>query len=175
MGRPNRCEWTGGREKNREPIIDLLNKGASVMSENTAETNTPQTTTKRTTGRRLKAGGWGLFFVWVGVSLLVDLSWAVGLIGVAAIILLGQVARRSFGLRLEHFWVVVGVLFLLGGIWEVNRIDIDLLPILMILAGGALLLSLFRRGSRTDWHSWCCGSPSRGAEQWRCWNWTADD
>ena len=73
-----------------------------------------------------------LFFIWVGMSLLMDLSWGMGLIGVSAIVLLGQAARRSFGLRLEPFWVVVGVLFLFGGVWELNSIVVDLLPILLI-------------------------------------------
>jgi len=145
------------------------------MSENTENITTQRTSTKRRMARRLEAAGWGLFFVWVGASLLMDLSWGVGLIGVAAIILFGQVARRSFGLRLEFFWVVVGVLFLLGGVWEYHSIDVELLPILMILGGGALMLSLFRRGSRTDWREWCRCAPSRGAERWRCCSWPVED
>jgi hypothetical protein len=40
---------------------------------------------------------------------------------------------------------VVGALFFLGGIWELNQIQMGLAPILMIFAGSALLLSLFRR------------------------------
>jgi uncharacterized membrane protein len=95
--------------------------------------------------KRLDAAGWGLFFVWVGVSLLLDLSWGVGLIGVAAIILLGQAARTHYDLKIESFWVVVGVLFLLGGIWELFQVRVGLVPIVLIVAGGALLLSVFRR------------------------------
>jgi hypothetical protein len=41
--------------------------------------------------------------------------------------------------------VVVGALFLLGGIWELFQVQVGLVPILLIVAGGALLLSLFRR------------------------------
>ena len=95
--------------------------------------------------KRLEAAGWGLFFIWVGVSLLLDVGWGVGLIGVAAIILLGQLARYFYDLEVEKFWVVVGVLFLLGGIWELFQVQVGLVPILLIVAGGALLLSLFRR------------------------------
>lgn len=60
--------------------------------------------------KKLEAIGWGLFFIWVGVSLLMDLGWGVGLIGVASTILLGQSARRHFGLRLETFSVAFGAL-----------------------------------------------------------------
>jgi len=113
-------------------------KGNSVDSE-----ATPSATGKGM-GKRLDGIGWGLFFIWVGVSLLMDLGWGVGLIGVAAIILLGQSARRYYGLAVEKFWAVVGVLFLLGGIWELFQVQVGLVPILLIVAGCALLLSVFR-------------------------------
>ena len=74
-----------------------------------------------------------------------DVGWGVGLIGVAVITLGGQVARYSYGLTIEMFWAAVGVLFLLGGIWELFQVQVGLVPILLIVAGGALLLSLFRR------------------------------
>jgi ABC-type uncharacterized transport system permease subunit len=77
-----------------------------------------------------------------------NLGWGVGLVGVAAIILLGQSARRYFGLRLEKFWVAAGVLFFLGGIWELFQVQVGLVPIVLIVAGGALLLSVFRRRER---------------------------
>ena len=145
------------------------------MSENHAETNKSHKRAKKRIAKQLDAVGWGLFFIWVGMSLLMDLSWGVGLIGVSAIVLLGQAARRSFGLRLEPFWVVVGVLFLLGGVWELNSIDVDLLPIVLILVGGALIFSMFRRGRRTDWRDWCRGTSYRGTDRWRCCAWSIDD
>ena len=115
------------------------------MGENVAESEAPSSSTNKRIGRRLDAAGWGLFFIWVGASLLMELSWGVGIIGVAAIIFLMQTARRYFGRQLEKFWVVVGVLFLLGGIWELNQVQVDLAPILLIVVGGALLFSLVRR------------------------------
>ena len=145
------------------------------MSQSPAGTTKPRKRAKSRIARRLYAAGWGLFFIWVGMSLLMDLSWGVGLIGVSAIVLLGQAARRSFGLRLVSFWVVVGVLLFLGGIWELYGIDADLLPILLILAGGALMLSLFRRGSRSDWRDWCRGASYHGAEGRRCCSWSTED
>jgi len=49
---------------------------------------------------------------------------------------------------LEKFWVVVGLLFLVGGVWESVDIEVSLAPIIMIAAGAALLLSIVR-GKKT--------------------------
>jgi uncharacterized membrane protein len=99
--------------------------------------------------QKLDAAGWGLFFIWVGAALLMDLSWGVGLLGVAVITLGGQAARTYFGLGSQIFWVVVGLLFLVGGVWELYRVEISLVPVLLIIAGAALLLSIFT-GQRTS-------------------------
>ncbi|NIN10784.1 MAG: hypothetical protein GTO05_15175, partial [Gemmatimonadales bacterium] len=60
---------------------------------------------------RLGGFGWALFFVWIGVALLATFPAAVTLLGVGAITLGVQVARKSVGLSLEVFWVIVGLLF----------------------------------------------------------------
>ena len=142
------------------------------MSENTVKNESTPRATKRGMGRRLDAAGWGLFFIWVGVSLLADLSWGIGLIGVAAIIFLKPTARVFFGRALESFWVVVGVIFLLGGIWELFQVQVSLVPVLLIAVGGALLLSLFRRRSRFEW-AWCGRSRRQDAHRWNCCSWSA--
>ena len=52
-------------------------------------------------------------------------------------------------LRSETFGVVCGVLFILGGIWELLSVRISLVPVVCIAAGVAFLLSaLF--GKTTD-------------------------
>lgn len=143
------------------------------MSENLAATKTSHK--KKRITHRLDSAGWALFLMWVGVSLLMDLSWGVGLVGVFAIMFLGQAARRSLGLKLQWFWVVVGLLFLLGGVWELTHLDVDLMPIVLILAGGALMMSLFRRGSRSDWRGWIRDNTYRGTERWPCCSWSTDE
>jgi hypothetical protein len=45
--------------------------------------------------RTLDAVCWGVFFIWIGVAILADLGWGVGLIGVGLIIL-GVPAARKF-------------------------------------------------------------------------------
>ncbi len=95
---------------------------------------------------RLGGVGWALFFIWIGIALLAEFPAAVTLLGIGVITLVVQMARRSLGLSLEIFWVVVGLLFVLGGVWDwLGGTDIPLLPILLIVAGVVALVSLFRR------------------------------
>ena len=103
------------------------------------------TPTTPVVAHRLDAVAWGLFFVWVGIALLANVGWGLGLLGVGAITLGTQFARKSFGLTVERFWVAVGLLFVLGGVWELFGIHFSLVPILLIVAGVALLISAMRR------------------------------
>ncbi len=96
---------------------------------------------RRLAERRLDAVGWGLFFIWIGVALLANFGWAIGLLGVGVIILGTQVMRKSLALKVDGFWVVVGSVFVLGGIWEWFKIQVGLVPILCIAVGLALLVS----------------------------------
>jgi predicted benzoate:H+ symporter BenE len=91
---------------------------------------------------RIAALGWGVFFIWTGVALLAHIGWGVGLMGVAILILGGQVLRYYSGLRVVGFWIVMGSLFFLGGIWKLFDVQLDLIPILCIGVGAALLLSV---------------------------------
>ncbi len=105
---------------------------------------------KRVLARKIDAAGWGFFFVWVGVAFLASVGWGVGLVGVAVITLGGQLARRYVGLPVEGFSLVVGVIFLLGGLWELlgmgtATLPRSLVPILFIVAGALLLLSVLTR------------------------------
>ena len=99
--------------------------------------------------QRLDVIGWALFFIWCGIALLSHLKWGIGLIGVAVIVLGIQLARRSFGLFIQGLWVVVGILFLLGGIWELWGFRFST-PVLLIVIGGALLASVVLGFHRHD-------------------------
>ena len=94
---------------------------------------------------RLKAVGWGLFFIWIAVVFLQGYGGAIGLFGVGIITLIMQVARKLAGLAMEGFWVVIGILFTLGGLWAVFEINAPLVPIVLLLAGLILILSVLRR------------------------------
>ncbi|MGB2981475.1 MAG: hypothetical protein WBC77_09525 [Candidatus Zixiibacteriota bacterium] len=105
---------------------------------------------RRHLARKLDAVGWGLFFIWVGIAFLADLGMGVGLLGVGLITLGGQVARRHFNLNLEGFWVVVGLLFVVGGLWNLIEAKIALVPLLLIVAGLAVLVSAFWGKPRSE-------------------------
>ncbi len=101
---------------------------------------------RRAAVERLDAVAWGLFFLWVGIAFLTNLSWGIGLLGVGIIVLGAQAARKYMALTLEAFWVVVGVLFVMGGIWELLSVRVGMIPIVCIVAGVLLLVSALRRG-----------------------------
>jgi hypothetical protein len=90
---------------------------------------------------RLGTIGWALFFIWIGVSYLGNFGIGVVLLGVGIITLAMQLVRRSYNLRLEGFWVIVGLLFFLGGLWELFKPDLPLVPILLFAVGMILLIS----------------------------------
>jgi len=94
--------------------------------------------------RRLDSAGWGLFAIWVGTALLMNVGWGWGLLGVAAIIL-GAAALRWFnGLPIEGFWVAVGLMVLACSLWELLGISWPLIPVLLIGFGLAVLWGAFR-------------------------------
>ena len=93
--------------------------------------------------KKLDAAAWGIFFIWTGIAFLADVGWGAGLLGVGIITLGAQVARRYFALKFEGFWLAVGFLFVVGGFWKLVNVQLGLLPILCIVAGIALLASIF--------------------------------
>ena len=95
----------------------------------------------RDRARKLDAMGWGAFFVWIGVVLSADVGAGWTLTGIGLIMMGVQLARSVFGLKLETFWVVVGGCFLLGGIGQIVDAQIGLVPVFLILAGLAVILT----------------------------------
>ncbi len=101
-------------------------------------------------GGRLDAAGWGAFFLWVGYALLAEISIGWGLFGVGVITLLGQAARRAFAVPVEGFWLLVGIAFLVGGLWNVLAVDIPLAPVVMLVIGAILVLGALLRSGEGD-------------------------
>jgi len=104
-----------------------------------------KTTETHNLADKLPAVGWSLFFIWIGIALLIKLDAGVGLLGVGVIALAVQTVRKYLNLKLEGFWVVIGLLFVVGGLWELFEPNLPLVPILLIAAGSALLGSVIRR------------------------------
>ena len=100
----------------------------------------PKTTEIYHTARKLEATGWALFFIWVGIAFLANLGLGLGLLGIGIITLAVQIARRRYDLKLQSFWVIIGLLFTVGGLWDLFKPRLPLVPILLIIAGLILLL-----------------------------------
>jgi hypothetical protein len=93
------------------------------------------------TAHKLDVFAWSFFFIWIGIALLSNVGWGIGLLGVGIIILGKQATRKYMALGFETFGVACGALFLLGGIWELFSVRMSLVPIVCIAAGLALLVS----------------------------------
>jgi hypothetical protein len=102
------------------------------------------------TDRNFAAIGWGLFFIWIGICYLAGFSFSVGILGVGIIILGVQLSRKLSNVKSEGFWVVVSILFIIGGIWDLIKIQFDIVPILIIIAGILLLISAFTGKKSTE-------------------------
>jgi len=83
--------------------------------------------------------GWALFFIWVGIAWLANVGLGIGLLGVAAITLSMQAIRKANGVRVEGFWVLVGLGFAIAGLWQWIGVQLPLAPIILIGIGVALL------------------------------------
>ena len=90
--------------------------------------------------RKFDAAGWALFFIWVGIAWLAEVSIAVGLLGVAVITLGMQGVRKISGVPVEGFWVLVGLGFAVAGSWQWFDVGKPLAPIVLIAIGVALLV-----------------------------------
>lgn len=99
----------------------------------------PRPRDKTALSDKLDAAGWGLSFVWVGVAALASAGWGWGLVGIAVIILGEAVLRWRLDLKVGRFWIGVGTIFLVGGLWELLSIPWPLVPVLIILCGVAIL------------------------------------
>ena len=95
------------------------------------------------------AAGWALFFIWVGVAWIADIGLGAGLLGVAIITLGMQGLRKAVRVRVEGFWVLVGLGFAVAGLWQWLDIETPLAPFVLIIIGVALFIG--RVWPRT-WH-----------------------
>ena len=110
----------------------------------TGDTKKPKPTYPPKFAHKLPAAGWGLFFIWIGIAQLLQLSTGIILLGIGTIALLVQVARKYLNLRIELFNVVIGLLFMIGGFWENYKPYSPLIPVFLIIVGTGLLLSFIR-------------------------------
>jgi hypothetical protein len=81
-----------------------------------------------------------IVIIWIGIAMLVAISWGWFLVGLGILILAAQLARSQMNIKIEGFWVAWGAVFLVGGLWTVlNLASWPLAPIVFILLGMVLL------------------------------------
>ena len=94
-------------------------------------------------GQRLDAIGWGLFLLMLGGLWLVPEEWGVPegtwLIGAGVIVLGLTLVRYLNGLQVSGFWLFLGALALGSGLASVLGLDLPVFPILLVIAGAAIL------------------------------------
>jgi hypothetical protein len=105
--------------------------------------------------RKINAGSWGLFSLWIGAAMLAHFSTGTTLLGIGSIILGTQVISKYAELAVDAFWIVAGCLIVAAGMCNVLAFKVDLLPFLCIAAGASFLISIVEgkqliKGSEND-------------------------
>ncbi len=94
---------------------------------------------------RFGAIAWGLLLLWVSVAIATSVGSGVGLVGAGVIVLGAEVARKwILKLSAETMMVVVGIVFIAGGIVKLVVDQVDPLPVTCLVAGAAVILGMFR-------------------------------
>lgn len=99
--------------------------------------------------KRLEAMGWGVALLWIGVAALLNFGWPLVLLGLGVLTLIMQGVRLGSGLKPEPFWLVLGAVMLVAGLWEILAgTSFPIIPVALILLGLAILGSLWtKRGT----------------------------
>lgn len=101
----------------------------------------------RMKARRITTIGWGLFFIWLGLILVLNGGTGLVLLGVGVISLGMQIARRYVGLESDGFWILVAILFILVGAWELFKVKLPLMSVFLMVIGVGFLVSATRVGA----------------------------
>ena len=118
------------------------------MENSKEEVHVPGPRERRDSIKRITTIGWGLFFIWLGLVLMIKAGSGLILLGVGVISLGMQVARKYSGLDSDGFWIVVGILFVIVGIWEMFEISMPLMSVFLVVIGAVLLVSALKGKGR---------------------------
>lgn len=95
--------------------------------------------------RYIDSIAWALFFIFVGIALLLQVPWGWFLTGVGIVIAAAQIMRWQSELKIEPFWVACAVVCFAGGVWDILALPLPLAPVLLIALGVVLLGRLIWR------------------------------
>ena len=71
--------------------------------------------------------------------MLAGLPWAWFLVGIGILFLGAQIIRQQRSLKIDTFGIVVGLIILAAGVWDLLALPWPLMPIILIVLGGYLL------------------------------------
>jgi hypothetical protein len=77
---------------------------------------------------RIDAAEWGVFFVWVGVTLLANVGWGIALLGTGVIWLRIQLSRRLLALAVDPWSVGLGGCLVVAGLLQWLEVPSDQAP-----------------------------------------------
>lgn len=116
---------------------------SSSLNKQTEQAQEIRDPKKKALDQRLDALGWGLFLIMIGGLWLAPEGWVpegTWLIGTGIIILGLMLIRYVNGIRVNGFWLVVGLIALGFGMSDVFGLDVPVFPILLIIIGIHILL-----------------------------------
>ena len=88
----------------------------------------------------LDAVGWAVFFIWLGVAWLLEVSLGWAIVGTGLLLLALQGMKAAFHTHVDAFWIVAAIAFVVGGFWELWEVAIPLAPFALIAIGIGLLV-----------------------------------
>jgi len=100
---------------------------------------------KKAINDKLTAIGWALFLIMIGCLLLVPegkIPGTIWLIGLGVIMLLINGVRYLFGIKIDTFGVILGIIILVIGISGLLGITLPLFPIALIVVGAHIIIKL---------------------------------
>jgi hypothetical protein len=101
--------------------------------------------------RKLDAIGWGAFFIWMGIVMLVKILPAgTASIGIGVIILAEAIARLVIRVSVNAFWILIGIIFLASGFGEIFAVNFPLLPVAFLVCGVLLIIRQTTKVKKTE-------------------------
>jgi hypothetical protein len=78
---------------------------------------------------KIDTTGWGLFFLWVGVSHVASVGWGIAILGTGIISLGIQFARRLSGLAVDRWSVGFGACLSVAGLVQWLEVPVGTAPL----------------------------------------------
>jgi hypothetical protein len=116
-------------------------------------------TQKRKLDQRIESFGWALFLVMSGILLIAPEDFApegTWLLGTGLIILGSMGIRYLYGIRVDGFWTILGILAFGYGISEFFSLDLPVFPALLVVIGAVIVYKALTGKINLQDNGWKC-------------------